>query len=162
MKLFNMQKSKNIYITCTNQAMFDFYPSGSKCCVFGTYKVNLELSIDELFNNLHSKHRNVIRKAEKDGIIIEHGKDYRDICIKNIIETHERQGLNINTSQFDNLNNLNKNVEYFIAKDIENNIHSSAIYFWNENHTCYYMYGGSSLKHHTGALICCNGEQWLK
>lgn len=157
LKLVNeiVQYSKNqkyIYITCTNQALFSFYPLHSKHCVFGTYKVNLQISIEELFSNLHPRYRNKIRKAEKDGIIIEHGNEFRDICINIIVETHVRQGLSMNTSYFDNLDSLNDNIEYFIAKDIENNIHGSAIFFWNENHTCYYMYGGSSLKHHAGAL----------
>mgnify|MGYP001256741035 CR=1 FL=1 len=151
------RKQNYVYITCANHALFDFYPQGSRHCVFGTYKVNLELTEKELFKNLHTKHRNVIRKAEKDGVNILHGKEFRKECISIIIETQARQGIKSSFSHFNKLHSLNENIEFWIAKDEENNTQGSAIFFWNKNHSCYYMYGGSSASHHTGAL---NLLQW--
>lgn len=151
------RKQNYAYITCANHALFNFYPSGSKHCVFGTYKVSLELTEEELFKNLHTKHRNVIRKAEKDGINIFHGKEFKKECISVIMETQARQGIKSSSSNFDKLQSLNENIDFWIAKDKENNTQGSAIFFWNKNHSCYYMYGGSSANHHTGAL---NLLQW--
>ena len=42
--------------------------------------MNLKKNESELFKNLHSKHRNVIRKSIKDGIEIHFGKKYFKQC----------------------------------------------------------------------------------
>jgi len=151
------KKQNHIYITCSNHALFNFYPPGSKHCVFGTYKVSLELAEEDLFKNLHTKHRNVIRKAEKDGVSIYHGQAYQKECISVIIETQTRQGLKSDNSQFDKFRLLNRHIDYWIAKDRDGNLQGSSIFFWSKNHSSYYMYGGSSATHHTGAL---NLLQW--
>ena len=152
-EIIQYARKKNFaYLTCANHALYNFYPLGSKHCIFGTYKVNLEVSEEELFQNLHSKHRNVIRKAEKDRIQIFHGVEYKKECISVIIDTQERQGIKSHKSSLSYLQKLNENVEYWIAKDQENNIQGSAIFLWNKNHSSYYIYGGSNLKHHNGAL----------
>ena len=44
--------------------LFDHCPKGSKFCEFGSYRIDLSNSEDDLFSNLHSKHRNVIRKEQ--------------------------------------------------------------------------------------------------
>ena len=51
-------------------ALFNSYPQNAFTCNFGTYIIDLSLPENELFVNLHSKHRNVIKKAERDGILI--------------------------------------------------------------------------------------------
>lgn len=151
------KKQNCIYITCANQALFNFYPPGSKHCVFGTYKVSLELTEEELFKNLHAKHRNVIRKAEKDGINIYHGIIFSKDCISVIVDTYKRQGIPFNPMTFNSLQLLKENVDFWVAKDRDNNLQGSAIFLWNKNNTCFYMYGGSAQNHHTGAL---NLLQW--
>src|SRR5690606_2374559 len=61
-----------------------------------TYQINLELSIDELYNNLSSEKRKSIRKSEKDGIIIKQEKNY-DIVKTLVLKTFSRQKKKINT-----------------------------------------------------------------
>lgn len=57
-------------------AIFSAYPEGSTHAPFGTYFIDLENNdIDTLSKNLHGKHRNVIRNAEKNGVEIKYGKN---------------------------------------------------------------------------------------
>ncbi len=57
-----------------NFAIFQSQPDASIAAPFGTYFLNLATNTeDELFKNLHSKHRNVIRNAEKHGVIVKYG-----------------------------------------------------------------------------------------
>lgn len=44
-------------------ALFSCCPQGSVNCFFGSYVVDLSLDEDALFANLHTKHRNVIKKS---------------------------------------------------------------------------------------------------
>jgi hypothetical protein len=52
------------------------YPSKSKYCAFGDYEIYMaDMDIADLFKAIHPKHRNVIRNAEKNGVVIKYGKD---------------------------------------------------------------------------------------
>jgi hypothetical protein len=46
-----------------SNAIFNTYPDGAFYTEFGTYKLDLNKTEEELFSGLHSKNRNVIRKA---------------------------------------------------------------------------------------------------
>ena len=62
-----------------NFAIFKSVPRYSISSPFGTYYVNLEnYTEEELFEKLHSKHRNVIRNAEKHNVVIKYGKECID------------------------------------------------------------------------------------
>ena len=56
-------------------SFFKDYPTGAKHIPFGSHVVDLSLDVDTLFSKVHSKHRNVIKKAQKDGVVIEKGND---------------------------------------------------------------------------------------
>ena len=70
--LTNVKRVHWIGPTSTS-AFFMAYPDNSEWIPFGSHVVNLLLSEEELWNNLHSKHRNVIRKAEKAELSIRIG-----------------------------------------------------------------------------------------
>jgi len=62
---------------------------------FKTGIINLNLTEDELYTNtIHSKRRNMIRKAEKTGIIVhKYAKDGLSIYYKLMLEMHKKTGL---------------------------------------------------------------------
>lgn len=140
--------------TTDNTAVFQDYPKNSMHCRFGSYIVDLTKDESELFSSLHSKHRNVIRKAQKDGIIINHGREFRSIAINLMNETFTRQGLS--GTKGDNylrrLDEMGENVEYWIAEDVQHNVHGSAIFVWSKGNSCYYLHGGSSEHTPPGAM----------
>jgi len=139
-------------------ALFNTYPKGASACHFGTYSLNLTKTEEELFAGLHPKHRNVIKKAKNDGIIISEGSDNFNDCVLLVQETLKRQGLSYpSIGYFQQLKkNLGENLDFWIARD-ESMIHGSAIILWSKGHNSYYLFGGSSGKHHNGAL---NLLQW--
>src|ERR1035437_9718299 len=62
-----------------NFAIFHSVPRNSVYVPFGTYFLDLEKhSEEELFKNLHSKNRNVIRNAEKNNIVLKYGEECID------------------------------------------------------------------------------------
>lgn len=142
------------HILTTNTAIFDVYPTDSSYCKFGTYLVDLTQSEDELFKKIHSKHRNVIRKALTDGIIIEHGPNQATNAILLMQDTFERQnkvsGLGVSLSE--KMEPLGDMVDYWVAKDFEGNLQGSAILLWNKGNSCYYMHGGSAAHTKPGAM----------
>lgn len=140
-------------LKCSNAAIFDHAPKDSIYCRFGTYIVDLSLTEEELFKKVHSKHRNVIRKAEKDGIIIEESANFFHDCVSLIQSTLARQNMIVpEQSSYHYLLSLGKYAEYWIAKDCEGNLQGCAILLWTPNSNCYYLYGGSAHCAHNGAM----------
>ena len=148
---------KNIkvsHILTTNTAIFDVYPTDSFYCKFGTYLVNLTQSEDDLFKGLHSKHRNVVRKAQTDGIIVEHGPEQASNAIMLMQDTFDRQNKvsGLGLALIKQMEPLGDMVDYWVAKDSEGNLQGSAILLWNKGNTCYYMHGGSAAHTKPGAM----------
>lgn len=142
------------HIASTNTAIFDNYPTGSLFCKFGTYLVDLSLTEEELFANLHSKHRNVVRKAQSEGIIVEHGPDKAIDAINLMQDTFSRQNKvsGLSLSMIKQMEPLGNMVDYWVAKDAEGNLQGSAIFLWNKGNSCYYMHGGSAQHTKPGAM----------
>lgn len=145
-------------------ALFKYSPVGSKSCNFGSYVIDLSLSENILFNNLHTKHRNVIKKAMKDGISIFHGMEYKDVCIQLIQDTMLRQGITPPSADYYSRigDSLKKYCDYWIALDINGNPQGSAILVWSEGAFAYYLFGGSCKNPHTGAINLLQWEAILK
>ena len=148
---------KNIkvsHILSTNTAIFDVYPTDSFYCKFGTYLVDLTQSEEDLFKNLHSKHRNVVRKAQTDGITVEHGPEQASNAIMLMQDTFDRQNKvsGLGLSLIKQLEPLGEMVDYWVAKDAEGNLQGSAILLWNKGNSCYYMHGGSAAHTKPGAM----------
>ena len=57
-----------------NFAIFKSVPKYAVSVPFGTYYINLEkYTEDELFGRIHPKHRNVIKNAEKNNVVVKYG-----------------------------------------------------------------------------------------
>ena len=134
-------------------AIFNVCPDRAISTEFGTYKIDLSLSKDELFSKVHSKHRNVIRKAEKDGVVIKKDDSYILDCYELIKETYKRQNKKfISYDNFERLKLLLKDDLVFYVTLKDEVIQGCAVFIWNKGHSCFYQYGGSISTPSTGAM----------
>lgn len=148
-------------INTLNTNPMNVYPEGAYYCKFGSYILDLSQSEDELFAGLHSKHRNVIRKAEKDGLCVESGPQYWEDCYLLIKGTYERQGKYFGSkSSYSDLLKLKDNVDFWIVKS-QDSIQGCAILFW-DSYSSYYMHGGSAEHTHSGAMNYLHWKAILK
>lgn len=140
-------------------ALFLEAPSDSISIPFGSYIIDLELPEDELWANVHSKHRNVIRKSEKSGVIIEYGgKELLQEYLMAEKDTMERSGLPIGQKEiylylFDKFKD---HVNIFLARRQDGNVQGGAIIIYSKA-MGYYMHGASINAPVTGAM---NHVQW--
>jgi hypothetical protein len=142
-----------------NTALFNTYPANSVYCRFGTYVIDLTLPEEELFANIHSKHRNVIKKSLKDGVEITRGPENFDKCIDLIILTLQRQNmLYLSKMIYKKLSdNLGENIDFWIAtKDGE--VQGSSLLIWNKGHSAYYLSGGSIISPYQGSMNLLHWE----
>ena len=58
------------WVVTAQSSSFNVFPNNSIYAPRGNLIIDLELSEEELFTNVHSKHRNSIRRAEKNGVVI--------------------------------------------------------------------------------------------
>lgn len=133
-------------------ALFDCYPTHSTYCSFGSYILDLTKSEEELFAGLHTKHRNVIKKAEKDGVLVSCDMDNkREQCISLIQDTLVRQRLvPVRTSLLEGFSKVCQ-ADYWIA-EYNGEVQGAAIILWTSQCCAYYMFGGSCSKPHSGAM----------
>jgi len=134
-------------------ALFPVAPSGALAIPFGSHIANLEEAVDVLWSKIHSKHRNVIKKAEKDGVEIIKGtndkilEDYHSIDI----ETWERSNVKANGVEDlkKEVQSMGDNIIFYMAyKDGEPQ--AGAIFYYNQT-MCYYMHGASRNHSYTGS-----------
>jgi lipid II:glycine glycyltransferase (peptidoglycan interpeptide bridge formation enzyme) len=131
-------------------AIFEEVPDNSIFIPFGTYQVDLTKSEDELFKNLHSKHRNVIRKAQKNGLVISIGakEEVYNLIKDTLLRQHQPY---MSRVALDNLEDkLKENIIYYSIKN-NNKIEGSAIIIYNK-YEAYYLLAGSSVKTSAGAM----------
>lgn len=134
-------------------ALFSEAPENSLSIPFGSHIVDLSNDVDTLWSKVHSKHRNVIKKAEKEGVQIVKGNsekilnDYHSIDI----ETWERS--NVKASGVDHLKEmvtkLGDEVIFYLAYK-DGVPQAGAIFYYNKA-MCYYMHGASCNNSFTGS-----------
>jgi hypothetical protein len=134
--------------------VFNTYPVNSIYAPFGSYRISLTQELDQLWNQIHSKHKNVIRNAIKENIEIKNGLNYLEIALNLLDNTQKRSSLgpidkkNINSI----ILNLEKdnNVEIFIA--FKDDFPQGCAIIPYNNYSAYYLWGGSIDKPLLGSL----------
>ena len=134
------------WVNSTASCFFSDTPkSHCKRIPFGSHVINLSLERDILWKNVHGKHRNVIRKAEKESVTILSG---REDLIKDYVELEQQtqtrtgrkaSGLAYYKRQLDSLKN---NIVIYIAYK-DDKPQAGGIFYFN-NQCCYYMYGATA------------------
>lgn len=135
------------------QALFHSAPLGAVSIPFGSHIVKLDNDEESLWADVHSKHRNVIRKASKDGVEISiGGKEQLSLYMIADDQTWARSGLKISLQEeyIGLLEDFPNNVDIFIAT-LDSKVQGGAIFLYNSNRV-YYLYGASVNGAHTGAM----------
>lgn len=134
-------------------AVFKVTPLDSIRIPFGNYIINLNNSEEELWYKIHSKHRNVIRKAEKENVMVKYGgiellNDFYGLDA----ETRKRSHMVIEKKEFYHkiCNSLNDKFIIFVSYK-DGQPQGAALFYYNLN-TCYYIYGASRNSLVTGAM----------
>jgi len=138
--------------------IFRTFPKGALAAPYGTLTIDLNDSEETLWKKVHSKHRNVIRNARKNGIEIRSGREYADISYHLVRDTFKRSSMPFMSSQaFERmLDGLEENVSILTAWH-QNKVQGCAVIPFSL-HSAYYAYGGTAATRPlTGAL---NLLQW--
>lgn len=152
--VLSLGKKYDVDFICQNPAyaIFDTVPRGADYTYFGSYVCDLQNSEEVLWKNVHSKHRNVIRKAIKSGVEIKFNATDIHQVYKMLKDTQDRSGNNfISEECFYTLRNSLPHRIDIVAAYHEDILQGCAILVY-DNDNVYYLYGGSCPKTSIGAM----------
>ena len=147
-----LKSNVDFLINPSANAIFKAAPTYCNSHPFGTYWIDLNKDVKELWRNVHSKHRNVIRNAEKKGCSIEISEDL-DQFHELLTETYFRSRKKPPNKEFLSrmMQNLNENSRLLFVRDANMNTLGGIFLVWTME-GCYYYHGASILKPLTGAM----------
>jgi hypothetical protein len=130
----------------SNWSLFQIAPKGGIAVPFGSYVLSLTVGIEVIWQNLHQKHRNVIRRAEREGVAIAHGPSqlapflalYNATMHRNDM-SHESQSFFEDLLQSDDFN-VFCGVAYVGQRPV------AALFAPYNSYGAYYLFGGTSEK----------------
>jgi len=149
---FLLKKVKVHWVVCSQTSSFIVYPRYAKVVPKGNLIVDLQLSEEKLFQNIHSKHKNSIRRAEKNDVRILYNtkevlNDYRKIEV----ETWKRSGGKGRTiAYFDGIfESLPNNADFSVAYK-DGDPQAGGVFLYNTA-MGYYLHGSTKSKPEPGA-----------
>ena len=147
----------HMIIPGTTNAIFRTYPDDAIAAPYGTFLIDLTQPEETLWNNLHSKHRNVIRNAVKKGVRVVSGLEHVDTAYNLVEETFKRSSMSFMSRESFNrmVRALGDQVKVFVA-DYQGTIQGAAVIPFSD-FRAYYVYGGTNAEPLTGAS---NMLQW--
>jgi hypothetical protein len=151
-------KGYDFIIQPATNAIFDICPDNCISTPFGTYVIDLDIEADELWSNVSSKHRNRIRKAQKEGVRIERGVQYTDIAYDLMKNTMLRSNKTFQShAKFKRLaDSLGDNLEIFVAL-LDGQLQGCAAIPYS-NYSAYCLYAGSIENLTNGAMNLLHWE----
>jgi hypothetical protein len=132
-----------------SHAVFEVPPAGSISVPFGSYRIDLSQSSDDMWNNVHSKHRNVIRKAEKCSVVVKSGIAHLEVAADLVSKTMQRSGLESHYVEC-LPEKLTDQIKAYICEH-DGQLQGSAIFLFSKK-SALYMWGGSVDNPFTGAV----------
>ncbi len=147
----------DMIIPATTNTIFRTYPAGAVVAPYGSFIIDLTQPEDVLWNNLHSKHRNVIRNATKKGVEIREGVEYLDLAHGIIRDTLLRSKLSfISREELRRfIESLQGSAKVFVA--FHEGLPQGCAVIPYSQYSAYYLYGGTIASPLTGAT---NLLQW--
>jgi hypothetical protein len=139
-------------------AVFRTVPSDSDSLPWGSYIVDLTRPDTAIFDSFDSAHKNRIRKAVRDGVVVKTTDDI-DMVYENVKETMVRQSLLFFPSQSylaELQRRLGRMVTFYIAEH-QNRLQGCAVVVHNHCGAFYY-YGGSIAETSPGSLTLMHYE----
>jgi hypothetical protein len=151
-------KGASLVIPASTNTLFRTFPAGAVAAPYGSHIVDLTENEESLWKKVHSKHRNVIRNAQKAGVQIYCGIGYLESAHEMIKETLRRSRLPfISLASLQRLvKSLDENVEILVAEH-EGVMQGCAVVPFSK-YSAYYVYGGSRAKPMTGAMNLLHWE----
>jgi len=147
----------DMIIPASTNALFRTFPHGAVAAPYGSYVLDLTQPEEILWNNLHSKHRNVVRKAQKKGVQVHTGLQHLQTAYALITATLKRSRLGfMSLEKFQRLvAALGQNITIFVG-DFQGTPQGCAVVPFS-NYSAYYLYGGTAAEPVSGAM---NLLQW--
>jgi hypothetical protein len=138
--------------------IFRTYPQGAITAPYGTYVVDLRRTEEELWAKLHSKHRNVVRNAIKNGVQVLTGAEHYDTAYELVRDTLTRSKLGfMSRAAFERyVRSLGDHVKVLIAQHEGKALGCAVLPF--SQHGAHYVYGGTTLNPLTGAMNLLHWE----
>ena len=135
----------------TANTIFRTYPDSAVAAPYGTYIIDLSQPEEILWKNLHSKHRNKVRKAMKRGVEIRSGMEYLNTAYELVRDTLKRSKLGfMDYKAFKRfVLGLNENVKIFVAEH-QGTVQGCAVVPFS-GCSAYYLYGGRVPRPITGS-----------
>ena len=155
---FFRSRKVDMIIPASNNTIFRTCPDGAVAAPYGSYIIDLTQPEEAIWDNLHAKHRNVIRNAMKTGVQIRSGIEYLDTAFGIVRDTLKRSAMDFmshdSCKRF--VRGLGENARVFVA-DLNGIAQGCAIIPFS-NHGAYYVYGGSIPEPATGAMNLLHWE----
>lgn len=141
------QKLADRILPSPNYCVFNAVPDHAIACVFGTYNLDLRQSAETLWAGLHSKHRNVIRNAEKQGATLKTGRTQIPVFYQLYVSTMQRSGMSFpSLDYFENLAVCMPEKNLLCAVVYADEQPQGALLIPYSNYGAYYIYGASADK----------------
>lgn len=159
----NLKNEGVQWVVCAQTSSFTVYPNGSKTVPKGNLIVDLKLTEDELFQKVHSKHRNSIRRAERSEVQIARSGE-------NIVEDYK----SIEEQTWERSNRSGTDLRYYkrIAECLPNNAdivvaykdgkpQAGGVFFYNKEMS-YYLHGSTKNNPEPGAANLLLWDEMIK
>jgi hypothetical protein len=145
-------RGADLVVPASTNTIFRTYPDGSVAAPYGSYVIDLTQPEETLWNNLHAKHRNVVRNAMKRGVEIRTGPEHLGTVHRLIQGTLKRSHLSFMTyGGFERfMLDLGERVKLFVA-EYQGTAQGCAVVPYSL-HSAYYLYAGSVPEPLTGAM----------
>jgi len=124
--------------------VFDIFPDDAIYSPFGSYIVDLSLDEKLLFKNIHTKHKNVIRRAIKSEVTVKFGYEVFDDAYDTISSTLSRNNMSmIEKEKLLRLYGTNSQ-NFLIGCSYLDGKPQGAVIILYDNYKGYYFWGGTS------------------
>jgi hypothetical protein len=156
----------DVIVPATFNTVFRTCPDQAISAPFGSFRIDLTIGEEALWKRVHNKHRNVIRNAEKKGVVIKTGPQHLRTAFELTRLSFERSAsgplgrlrvrarLDYETFR-SQIQSLGDNAMVFVAE--HDGVPQGAAVIPFSRHAAYYMHGGSADSPLTGSA---NLMQW--
>lgn len=147
------KKTNSMWIDTPATALFTIYPKNAQVIPFGNCIIDLSQTEETLWTQIHSKHKNVIRNAERKNVVIKIGiseellNDY--LILDNQTSKREKRLIRQKIYFSKMIESLKENMIIAISYHEKKPQAGGIFYFSSE--MSYYMYGATSDNPLTGA-----------
>ncbi|MGB9836083.1 MAG: lipid II:glycine glycyltransferase FemX [Candidatus Saccharicenans sp.] len=148
----------DVIIPATTNSIFRTYPDGATAAPYGTFKIDLTRTENEIWQGMSSSHRRKIRLALKEGVRIRTGLEYSEIAYQLIKDTFNRSKIRFMSysSFLKYLQGLGEYVRIFVAE--KEGKYQAALVIPFSLPSAYYVYGGSCPEPIVGATNLLHWE----